>query len=234
MLRLIPLASLLLAFVLVSCLPQPTPAPLPSLTPIGTARPAATPISVGAATQPPKSVESQGLPIKKYAAPPPMTIDASASYTAVINTNKGSITLELFAQDAPVTVNNFIFLAEAGFYDGIIFHRVIPGFMIQGGDPTGTGFNGPGYQFQDELESDRVFSAPGVLAMANAGANTNGSQFFITVAPTPNLTGRHTIFGEVTQGQDVADTISLVRTAAANRPVEDVVIRSIDITRNGG
>jgi cyclophilin family peptidyl-prolyl cis-trans isomerase len=163
-----------------------------------------------------------------------MTIDASASYTAVINTNKGSITLELFAQDAPVTVNNFVFLAEAGFYDGIIFHRVIPGFMIQGGDPTGTGFNGPGYQFQDELESDRVFSAPGVLAMANAGANTNGSQFFITVAPTPNLTGRHTIFGEVTQGQDVADTISLVRTAAANRPVEDVVIRSIDITRNGG
>ena len=232
MLRLIPLVSLLFVFALVSCFPQPTLAPLPSPTPIGTARPAATPTP--AANPASKPVENQGLPNKREAAPPPMTIDTSASYKAVINTNKGSITLELFAKDSPITVNNFVFLAEEGFYDGIIFHRVIPDFMIQGGDPTGTGTAGPGYQFVDEVASNRTFDTPGILAMANAGPNTNGSQFFITVRPTPHLNGNHTIFGKVTQGQDVTDAISLVPAAGANRPVEDVVIQSIDITKDNG
>ena len=234
MLRLLPLALLLFVFALVSCLPQPTPTPLPSPTPIGTARPSGSPTPVGAATLTPKPAESQGLSYKQYPAPPSMTIDPSASYTAIINTSKGSITIELFAQDAPITVNNFVFLAEDGFYDGLIFHRVIPDFMIQGGDPTGTGTAGPGYQFVDEVESDRGFDAPGTLAMANAGPNTNGSQFFITVRPTPHLNGNHTIFGKVTQGQQVTDTISLVPSAGANRPVADVVIESIDITRDSG
>ncbi|MYC31485.1 MAG: peptidylprolyl isomerase, partial [Chloroflexi bacterium] len=131
-----------------------------------------------------------------------MVIDEEADYSADIQTNLGTITVELLAEDAPVTVNNFIFLARQGFYDRGIFHRVIPGFMIQGGDPTGSGFGGPGYQFQDEIVPSLIFDSAGLLAMANAGPGTNGSQFFITVAPTPQLTGRHTIFGRVTAGQE--------------------------------
>lgn len=234
MLRLIPLASLVLAFALAACLIQPTPAPLSTPTLIGTPRPLGSPTPVQAATPTPGSAQSQGLSFKQYATPPLMTIDPSASYTAVINTNQGSITLELYAKDAPKTVNNFVFLAQEGFYDGLIFHRVIPDFMIQGGDPTGTGTAGPGYKFEDELGSTRAFDTPGILAMANSGANTNGSQFFITVVPTPHLTGNHTIFGKVTQGQQVADAISLVSSGGANRPIENVVIRSIDITRDSG
>ena len=160
-----------------------------------------------------------------------MTIDRSAKYIATIKTNRGNIVLELFASAAPKTVNNFVFLANAGFYDGIIFHRVIPNFMIQGGDPTGTGTSGPGYKFEDEFDPTLVFDRPGILAMANSGPNTNGSQFFITVVPTPNLNGAHTIFGQVLEGQEVADTISKVTTGAGNKPVEPVIIEGIEINR---
>ena len=163
-----------------------------------------------------------------------MSIDLNAQFTATIRTNHGTITVELFASQAPVTVNNFVFLARQGFYDGVIFHRVIPGFMIQGGDPTGTGTSGPGYQFQDEFVPELMFDQPGILAMANSGPNTNGSQFFITVAPTPHLDGRHTIFGRIVGGQQVADAISTVRSGAGDRPIDPVTIQGIDITKSGG
>ncbi len=170
--------------------------------------------------------EGERLP-QQYAQAPSMTIDPSASYTATIRTNHGEMVLELFARQAPQTVNNFVFLAEEGYYDGTIFHRVIASFMIQGGDPTGTGAGGPGYAFEDEFVPELVFDEPGVLAMANAGPNTNGSQFFITVVPTTHLNGAHTIFGRMVSGQAVADAISSLMTAPGNRPLEDVVIESI-------
>jgi len=138
---------------------------------------------------------------KTYSAPPPMVIDVDKQYTATIETEKGSIVLELFAADAPKTVNNFVFLAREGFYDGTTFHRVIPGFMAQGGDPTGTGAGGPGYTFEDEF-GDRKHT-PGALSMANSGPDTNGSQFFIAYGPQPHLDGRHTVFGQVIEGTDV-------------------------------
>ena len=174
-------------------------------------------------------VEIGGRSIIQYESAPQTVIDKSASYTAVIRTSLGPITLELFAQDAPKTVNNLVFLAQEGFYDGLIFHRVIPGFMIQGGDPTGTGRAGPGYSFEDEIVSSLVFDSPGILAMANSGPNTNGSQFFITLEPTPHLNGGHTIFGKVTQGQEIVVAISVVPVGALDRPVENVVIQGIDI-----
>ncbi len=172
--------------------------------------------------------------MKQYDSPPAMAIDPSASYTATFKTNCGAITVELLAAQAPVTVNNFVFLAREGFYDGVIFHRIIAGFMLQGGDPTGTGTGGPGYKFQDEFDSSLTFAQPGILAMANAGPGTNGSQFFITLAPTPHLNGAHTIFGRVTGGDDVVDTIGKVRTGASDRPVEPVVIETIEISQAGG
>src|ERR1700748_1163676 len=142
---------------------------------------------------------------KKYSAPPPMSIDATKNYSATFEVTGGTIIVDLFAKDAPKTVNNFVFLAREGFYDGTVFHRVIPDFMIQGGDPTGTGRGGPGYKFEDETKgSPNKFDQPGKLAMANAGPGTNGSQFFITTVPTEWLTGKHTIFGEVVEGQDIA------------------------------
>ncbi len=140
-----------------------------------------------------------------YSAPPPMTIDISKQYTATIETGKGNIVLELFASDAPVTVNNFVFLARDGFYDGTTFHRVIPDFMAQGGDPTGTGTGDPGYKFADEFtEHTHVL---GALSMANAGPNTNGSQFFITYTPQYHLDGKHSVFGQLVDGMDVLKTI---------------------------
>ncbi len=142
--------------------------------------------------------------------------------------------IELLATEAPVTVNSFIFLAGEGFYNGVIFHRVIPGFMIQGGDPTGTGTSGPGYSFQDEIVPSLMFDRPGILAMANAGPNTNGSQFFITLAPTPHLNGGHTIFGRVVGGQEVVEAISTVDTGPGDRPLQPVVIQGINITPSGG
>ena len=146
--------------------------------------------------------------MKKYDAPPPMQIDADKTYQATMETDKGTIEIELYPEHAPKTVNNFVFLAQDGFYDGISFHRVIPNFMVQGGDPTGTGRGGPGYSFEDELKDNPLKHETGVLSMANAGPNTNGSQFFITHAPQPHLDGRHTVFGKVTSGQDVVDDIS--------------------------
>jgi peptidyl-prolyl cis-trans isomerase A (cyclophilin A) len=166
---------------------------------------------------------------------------------AKFDTSEGTIVCRLFEQDAPTTVKNFIDLAEgkrewthprtrekntARLYDGTIFHRVIPNFMIQGGDPEGTGMGGPGYKFQDETKgSSHQFDKAGKLAMANAGPNTNGSQFFITVAATPWLTGNHTIFGEVVQGQDVADKITAVSRNKQDRPLTDVVLNSVTIER---
>jgi peptidyl-prolyl cis-trans isomerase B (cyclophilin B) len=147
---------------------------------------------------------------------------------ATLNTNHGPIVLELFEGEAPKTVENFRKLAADGFYDGVIFHRVIPDFMVQGGDPTGTGTGGPGYTFEDEFNDHKVDR--GALAMANAGPNTNGSQFFIVTADAcPWLDGKHTVFGRVTDGMDVVDTISQVATGAADRPVDDVVIERIDL-----
>ena len=148
--------------------------------------------------------------------------------TAVVTTNKGPIELELYDDDAPKTVANFVKLSRDGFYDGVVFHRVIPDFMIQGGDPTGTGMGGPGYQFEDEPNGHSVDR--GVIAMANSGPNTNGSQFFIVTAEAcPWLDGKHTVFGRVTAGMDVVDAISQVDTDAADRPRDDVVIERIDL-----
>jgi cyclophilin family peptidyl-prolyl cis-trans isomerase len=139
--------------------------------------------------------------------PPSGDLDLTNSYTARVVTERGEFDVELFAADAPLTVENFVNLARSGFYDGTTFHRVIPGFMAQGGDPTGSGRGGPGYQFRDEFSSDRRHDGPGVLSMANAGPNTNGSQFFITFGPTPHLDGKHTVFGRVTSGMDVVNAI---------------------------
>ena len=145
-----------------------------------------------------------------------------------MNTSHGKIALEFFDEDAPKTVENFRKLAGDGFYDGVIFHRVIPDFMIQGGDPTGTGSGGPGYQFEDEFNEHPV--ARGALAMANAGPNTNGSQFFIVTADECSwLNGKHTVFGQVTSGMDVADAISLLETGPGDRPREDVVIERVEL-----
>ena len=140
-------------------------------------------------------------------APPSGALDTSKSYSARFKTERGEFVTELYASQAPMTVENFVNLARAGFYDGTTFHRVIPGFMAQGGDPTGTGTGGPGYTFGDEFNADLRHDAPGVLSMANAGANTNGSQFFITFGPTPHLDGRHSVFGRVVEGMDVVSSI---------------------------
>ncbi len=150
----------------------------------------------------------------QYNAPPPLTINADASYTATFKTAKGEIVVELFAKQVPNTVNNFVFLAREGFYDGTTFHRVIADFMAQGGDPEGTGRGGPGYQFADEFDASLRHDKPGVLSMANAGPSTNGSQFFITHVPTPHLDGKHSVFGQVTEGMDVV--LSLTNGDALN------------------
>jgi len=136
-----------------------------------------------------------------------MQIDANKQYTASIETNRGTIEVDLFAKEAPKTVNNFVFLAREGFYDGVSFHRVISNFMVQGGDPTGSGRGGPGYKFEDETRGNPHRHGTGSLSMANAGPDTNGSQFFITHAPQPHLDGKHTVFGQVSQGQDVVNAI---------------------------
>ncbi len=142
---------------------------------------------------------------KTYSAPPSMTIDASKQYTATIETEKGALVLELFASDVPVTVNNFIFLAREGFYDGSTFHRVIPGFMAQGGDPSGTGAGTPGYSFADEFTKHTHVA--GALSMANSGPDTNGCQFFITYTPQHGLDGKHTVLGQLIEGMDVLENI---------------------------
>ena len=168
--------------------------------------------------------------------------------TATLETSAGRVVIRLFPDHAPKTVRNFVELAEGGrewqdpstgqrttakLYDGTIFHRVIPNFMIQGGDPLGSGRGGPGYEFADEFHPELQFSRPYLLAMANAGPGTNGSQFFITTVPTPHLNRRHTIFGEVIEGADVVDRISNAKTNSQDRPVEDVVIESVTVDRGG-
>ena len=144
---------------------------------------------------------------KQWAQPPAMIIDPKKKYTATLHTEQGDIVLELFAEKTPRTVNNFVFLAREGYYDGTFFHRVIANFMAQGGDPTGSGRGGPGYKFSDEFDPSLKHNKPGILSMANAGPNTNGSQFFLTHVPTPHLDGRHSVFGQVVGGMDVLMSI---------------------------
>lgn len=152
-----------------------------------------------------------------------------ANRTATFETSEGTFKVELFEDKAPITTKNFIDLAQKGFYNGIIFHRVIEGFMIQGGDPTGTGRGGPGYTIKDEFHKELKHDTPGILSMANAGANTGGSQFFITLAPTPWLDNKHAVFGKVTQGLDVVQKIGKTKTGAADRPVNNQTINKVTI-----
>ncbi|MEO8538530.1 MAG: peptidylprolyl isomerase [bacterium] len=166
---------------------------------------------------------------KEYKSPPEMAIDPAKKYTAVIETTAGSMTAEFFTSDAPKTVNNFVFLAKDGYYDDIIFHRVIKGFMIQGGDPTGTGRGGPGYKFSDEKVT-KPYSR-GTLAMANSGPNTNGSQFFIMHADYA-LPPNYTIFGKLTSGEEVIDKIAMAATGAQDRPTQPVSITSITVSES--
>jgi peptidyl-prolyl cis-trans isomerase B (cyclophilin B) len=144
---------------------------------------------------------------KQWNSPPAMQIDPKKSYQVSMETNKGTIEIQLYPEYAPKTVNNFVFLAQEEYYDGVTFHRVISNFMVQGGDPTGTGRGGPGYRFEDEFAGNPLKHGTGFLSMANAGPGTNGSQFFITHSPQPHLDGRHTVFGKVTSGQDVVNAI---------------------------
>jgi cyclophilin family peptidyl-prolyl cis-trans isomerase len=164
---------------------------------------------------------------KQYTAPPAMTIDPKKKYTAVFHTDLGEFEAELYAAQAPRTVNNFVFLARDGFYDGTTFHRVIPGFMAQGGDPTGSGRGGPGYRFADEFHPTLRHSSAGILSMANAGPGTNGSQFFITFAPTPHLDNHHTVFGKVIRNLDAVLKIPERDPGRATQP--GLVLRSLEI-----
>jgi len=153
-----------------------------------------------------------------------------ANRTAQVKTNHGSFTIDLFEDKAPKTTKNFIDLAEKGFFNGVVFHRVIKDFMIQGGDPTGTGRGGPGYTIPDEFHPDLGHDGPGILSMANAGPNTGGSQFFITLEATTWLNGKHAVFGEVTEGLDVVQAIGKTPTARGDRPLEDVVMESVTVS----
>lgn len=165
---------------------------------------------------------------QQYASPPEMVIDPKKKYTATFKTEKGDFVVELYADKAPKTVNNFVFLAREKFYDGVTFHRVIRNFMAQSGDPTGSGRGGPGYKFGDEFHPTLKHSGPGILSMANAGPGTNGSQFFITHVATPHLDGKHSVFGKVTQGMDVVLSIPERDPQAARTP--GTAIKTIEIT----
>lgn len=167
---------------------------------------------------------------KSYSSAPDLTIDLGKTYSAKLSTNRGDIDIELFTEKSPLAVNNFVFLAREGFYDGVIFHRVISGFMIQGGDPTGTGRGGPGYKFRDEIEGNGEY-ARGTVAMANAGPNTNGSQFFI-MHRDYRLPHNYTIFGKVTEGLETVDEIASSETDRSDRPNEDNVITTVTIAES--
>ena len=234
-------AAAVLLFVGCGFLPSPAAeapaeeAPPPTVA-VATQPPNPTPDAGGSANQPagagpatPAVVVNQGHSVKQWPSPPPMTIDPASSYTAVLNTSAGAITVDLLAGEAPNTVNNFVFLAQQGFYNNVIFHRTIAGFMIQGGDPTGTGGGGPGYRFADE-PVQRPYTR-GVMAMANAGPNTNGSQFFIMHADYP-LPPNYTIFGQAVAGLETIDAIATAPTqpgGEGSTPVNPVVIQSVEI-----
>ena len=169
------------------------------------------------------------MPSSRYSAPPDMQVDATAQYAAIMETSHGTVTIDLYPAHAPKTVNSFVFLAREGFFDGLTFHRIIPGFVIQGGDPIGTGSGGPGYEFEDELDNDLRYET-GSLAMANAGPNTNGSQFFIvTGRQGEGLPKNYTIFGKVREGMDAVKAIEAVPTGANDRPSQPVTITSVRI-----
>jgi cyclophilin family peptidyl-prolyl cis-trans isomerase len=197
----------------------------PEATPSPTASPTVEAVACGG-----KRPAAAGQRKPTFDEPPKMQIDREKSYRAVLETSCGTIEIELLAADAPITVNSFVFLARQRFYDGLIFHRVILGFMNQGGDPRGDGTGGPGYQFKDEIVKSLRFDQPGLLAMANSGPNTNGSQFFITVAPARDLDGMHTIFGRVVEGMDVVQEINSLATDTADRPNETVYIERVRIS----
>jgi len=165
---------------------------------------------------------------KQWSTPPQMKIDIKKKYSATFNTDKGDIVVELFADKTPITVNNFVFLSQEGFYDGTIFHRVIANFMAQGGDPTSTGSGGPGYRFADEFHPSLKHSKPGILSMANAGPGTNGSQFFLTHIPTPWLDNKHSVFGQVTSGMDIL--LSIPPRDPMRPEYSGVILKTVTIT----
>ena len=233
------IAIILALLALMACVlqtPESEETPVPETAATATPAAVATGSAPAAATATPAFTPAATSRISgaraSYSSLPAMILDSESDYVANFRTNQGNFTVKLFSTQTPVTVNNFVFLAQQGFYDGLVFHRVIEGFMIQGGDPTGTGGGGPGYQFQDEIVPGLVFDSPGKLAMANAGPGTNGSQFFITVAATTWLNGNHTIFGEVTEGQNVVNAISRVATGRGDVPLQRVIIERIDITQS--
>lgn len=165
--------------------------------------------------------------IQQWSSPPDMIIDSEKGYQAILHTDKGDVKINLFVEKVPITVNNFVFLSKEGFYDGTIFHRVIMNFMAQAGDPTGSGSGGPGYKFKDEFDEDLKHNKPGIVSMANAGPNTNGSQFFITHVPTPWLDGKHAVFGEIVDGMDVV--FSIPQRDAMSPEYPGVTIESVEI-----
>lgn len=165
---------------------------------------------------------------KQWTTPPAMQIDPKKNYKAHMKTDKGTMVIELYADKTPKTVNNFVFLAREGYYDNVIFHRVIDNFMVQGGDPTGTGRGGPGYKFGDELDPSLKHDKQGILSMANAGPGTNGSQFFITHGPTPHLNGKHTVFGQVVEGLDVLMSIPARDPGNTNAPSVKIISVTIE------
>jgi len=218
--------------LLAACSGQATPPVAKSAAEQAPAKPADTNPKPAAPPAAPAAAAA-GKPVAKtYSAPPPMSIDPNKKYTAVIKTSMGDMTAELYPKDSPNTVNNFAFLAKDGFYNGVIFHRIIKGFMIQTGDPLGTGTGGPGYKFNDELTGPQTYSK-GTLAMANAGPNTQGSQFFICHGPgAESLPKRYTIFGKVTDGLDVLDKIASVPLkpgGEGSSPVDPPKITSVEI-----
>lgn len=201
----------------------PTPTPQPTPTATATATPA------GPTPTPHFIDRGDGTLMKQYGQPPQMTIDPTHQYKATFKTGSGDIVVELYADKAPRTVNNFVFLARDGYYDDTTFHRVLDGFMAQAGDPTGTGRGGPGYQFADEFDPTLKHDKPGTLSMANAGPNTNGSQFFLTFVPTPHLDNRHAVFGRVVEGMDVLLNLKR-RDPNQNPSFEGEALQTIEIT----
>jgi len=195
-----------------------------------TAAPTAAASGTAEAVTAPESTPVEETPVaKSWSQPPAMALDPNVDYQAVIKTAKGDVVIDLYEDEAPVTVNNFVFLARQGFYDGVTFHRVIAGFMAQTGDPTGTGGGGPGYQFADEFSPNLRHDAEGIVSMANAGSNTNGSQFFITYAPQPHLDGKHSVFGKVIEGLDVLRSITPRDPSARPTPPPGDRILTIEI-----